>query len=221
MKRRICQKTLRPARKEEWRRQGELASCEPWQNRKGLGNGRGYSSLRLALTSDDKLYRLDFDMKRVVLPGTFDPPTFGHIDVIKRAAHIFDRIELVIAVNPEKKTVFTPEERLAMLKELVAGFPNVAVHLWKGLIVDFAKKVGANVILRGVRALIDFNYEFELSLMNKALNPEIETILLPTDQKYFVLRSSAIKEVAGFHGDISGMVPPLVEMALKSKLKSY
>ncbi len=160
-------------------------------------------------------------MKRVVLPGTFDPPTYGHIDVISRAAHIFDHIELVIAVNPEKKTVFTPEERLAMMKELVAGFPNVAVHLWKGLVVDFAKKIGANVILRGVRALIDFNYEFELSLMNKALNPSIETLLLPTDQKYFVLRSSAIKEVAGFHGDISGMVPPLVEEALKSKLKSY
>ncbi|MBN2354358.1 MAG: pantetheine-phosphate adenylyltransferase [Spirochaetales bacterium] len=160
-------------------------------------------------------------MKRVVLPGTFDPPTYGHIDVISRAAHIFDQVELVIAVNPEKKTVFTPEERLAMMKELVGGFPNVTVHLWNGLIVNFAEKVGANIILRGVRALIDFNYEFELSLINKALNPGIETILLPTDQKYFVLRSSAIKEVAGFHGDISGMVPPLVEKALKTKLGSY
>ncbi len=160
-------------------------------------------------------------MKRVVLPGTFDPPTYGHINVVSRAANIFDHIELVIAVNPEKKTFFTPEERLDMMKELVGGFANVTVHLWKGLIVDFAEKVGANIIIRGVRALIDFNYEFELSLMNKALHPGIETILLPTDQKYFVLRSSAIKEVAGFNGDISGMVPPLVEKALKTKLKTY
>jgi pantetheine-phosphate adenylyltransferase len=153
-------------------------------------------------------------MKRVVLPGSFDPPTYGHLDVIHRASRIFDHIELVIAVNPEKKCIFTPEERLEMMKELVADCPNISVQLWRGLIVDFAKKIGANIILRGVRALIDFNYEFELSLMNKALNGDVETILIPTDQKYFVLRSSAIKEVAGFHGDISGMVPPLVEKLL-------
>jgi pantetheine-phosphate adenylyltransferase len=159
-------------------------------------------------------------MKKVVLPGTFDPPTYGHINVISRAAQIFDQIEVVIAVHKEKKCIFTPEERLAMIKELVKDFPNIHVHLWEGLIVDFAEKIGARIILRGVRALIDFNYEFELSLMNRALKSDIETILLPTDQKYFVLRSSAIKEVAGFHGDISGMVPPLVENALKLKFKS-
>ncbi len=160
-------------------------------------------------------------MKRVVLPGTFDPPNLGHIDVISRASQIFDKIELVIAVNPEKKCMFSPEERLAMLTELVKGFTNVTVHVWRGLVVDFARQVGARIILRGVRALIDFNYEFELSQMNKALNADIETILLPTDQKYFVLRSSGIKEAARFGGDISAMVPPLVEKALKSKMKSY
>ncbi|HEQ72316.1 MAG TPA: pantetheine-phosphate adenylyltransferase [Spirochaetia bacterium] len=159
-------------------------------------------------------------MKRVVLPGTFDPPTNGHINVISRAAEIFDQIEVVIAVNPEKKCIFSPEERLAMMEELVSGLPNVRLHLWEGLIVDFAEKIGARVILRGVRAVIDFNYEFELSIMNKALKSDIETILLPTDQKYFVIRSSAIKEVAGFHGDVSGMVPPVVEKALKEKFKS-
>ncbi len=159
-------------------------------------------------------------MKRVVLPGTFDPPNFGHIDVIARASQIFDKIELVIAVNPEKKCMFTPEERLVMLKELVGGFSNVTVHVWQGLVVDFARKIGARIILRGVRALIDFNYEFELSQMNKALNADIETVLLPTNQKYFVLRSSSIKEAARFGGDISAMVPPLVEKALKSKMKT-
>jgi pantetheine-phosphate adenylyltransferase len=172
------------------------------------------------LTLEVKLYTLKPCMKRVVLPGTFDPPTNGHINVIMRAALIFDQIEVVIAVNSEKKCIFTPEERLDMLKELVSEYKNVGVHLWEGLIVDFAKKIGARIILRGVRALIDFNYEFELSLMNRALNADIETILIPTDQKYFVLRSSAIKEVAALHGDISGMVPPLVENALKLKLKS-
>lgn len=168
---------------------------------------------------DDFVYS-EKSMKRVVLPGTFDPPTNGHVDVIARAARIFDKIEVVIAVNREKKCIFSPEERLEMLHELVSGFKNVSVHLWEGLIVDFAEKIGARIILRGVRALIDFNYEFELSLMNKALKSDIETILLPTDQKYFVLRSSAIKEVAGFHGDISAMVPPIVEKSLKLKFKS-
>jgi pantetheine-phosphate adenylyltransferase len=159
-------------------------------------------------------------MKRVIYPGTFDPPTNGHLNVISRAAKIFDAIEIVIAVNPLKKCVFTPLERVDMLKQLVKKHKNVNVHLWEGLIVDFAEKMKANIILRGVRALSDFDHEFELSMMNKALNQNIETILMPTDKKYFVLRSSAIKEVAQFRGDISEMVPKLVAEALKLKLQS-
>jgi pantetheine-phosphate adenylyltransferase len=159
-------------------------------------------------------------MKRVIYPGTFDPPTNGHLNVISRAAKIFDAIEIVIAVNPLKKCVFTPQERFDMLKQLVKKHKNVNVHLWEGLIVDFAEKMKANIILRGVRALSDFDHEFELSMMNKALNQNIETILMPTDKKYFVLRSSAIKEVAQFRGDISEMVPKLVAEALKLKLQS-
>lgn len=159
-------------------------------------------------------------MKRVIYPGTFDPPTNGHLNVISRAAKIFDKIEIVIAVNPEKKCVFTPQERFNMLKFLVKKHENVNVHLWEGLVVDFAEKMKAKVILRGVRALSDFDHEFELSMMNKALNENIETILLPTDKKYFVLRSSAIKEVAQFNGDISKMVPKIVADALKLKLQS-
>ena len=159
-------------------------------------------------------------MKRVIYPGTFDPPTNGHLNVISRAAKIFDSIEIVIAVNPEKKCVFTPQERFNMLKSLVKKHKNVNVHVWEGLVVNFAEKINAKVILRGVRALSDFDHEFELSMMNKALNENIETILLPTDKKYFVLRSSAIKEVAQFKGDISKMVPKIVEDALKLKLQS-
>jgi pantetheine-phosphate adenylyltransferase len=158
-------------------------------------------------------------MIRVIYPGTFDPPNNGHLNVISRAVKIFDHIEIVIAVNPEKKCFFTPRERFEMMEKLVKIHENVNVNLWEGLIVDFAQKMEANVILRGVRALSDFDYEFELSMMNKALNADIETIFLPTDKKYFVLRSSAIKEVAMFNGDISEMVPDLVAKALKLKLQ--
>ncbi len=158
-------------------------------------------------------------MFKVVFPGTFDPPTNGHLDIMKRASELFDRVNIVIAVNPNKKYFFTPEERFEMITQLVSDLPNVEVEIWKGLIVDYAKQVNARVILRGVRALSDFDYEFELSMMNKSLNPDIETIFLPTDQKYFVLRSSVIREVAFFNGDISEMVPEIVAEALKRKCK--
>ena len=158
-------------------------------------------------------------MLRVLYPGTFDPPTNGHLDIISRASRIFDEIEVVIADNPLKSCTFTAGERHDMLKALTLDYRNVKLHTWDGLIVDFAIKLGIVVILRGVRALSDFDYEFELSLMYKALNANIETILLPTDKKYFVLRSSTIKELARFGGDISEMVPPLVAKALNEKLQ--
>ena len=156
----------------------------------------------------------------VLYPGSFDPPTNGHLDIMKRAAGIFDQLEVVIADNPRKSYFFSAEERLAMISEMVADFPNVKVAVWRGLIVKYAEKIGARLILRGVRALADFDYEFELSMMNKALAPRIETIFMPTDQKYFVLRSSAIKEVALFDGDISEMVPPVVRKALQARIQA-
>ena len=159
-------------------------------------------------------------MKRVVYPGTFDPPTNGHVNVISRAARLFEQVDVVIAINDDKRCLFDAAERTRFMEEIVKDFDNVTVNTWNGLIVDYVKKVGSRVILRGVRALSDFNYEFELSMMNRALNEDIETILLPTDQKYFVLRSSTIKELAKFDGDISKMVPPIVEKALKGKLQS-
>jgi len=156
----------------------------------------------------------------VLYPGSFDPPTNGHLNIMKRAAGIFDQLEVVIADNPRKSYFFSAEERLAMISEMVADFPNVKVAVWRGLIVKYAEKIGARLILRGVRALADFDYEFELSMMNKALAPRIETIFMPTDQKYFVLRSSAIKEVALFDGDISEMVPPVVRKALQARIQA-
>jgi pantetheine-phosphate adenylyltransferase len=158
-------------------------------------------------------------MLRVMYPGTFDPPTNGHIDIINRAARIFDEVEVVIAIHPEKRTFFSPDERFDMMTRLVVGLPNVRVHRWEGLVVEMAERLSARIIVRGVRALSDFNYEFELSTMNRALNPRIETIFIPTDQKYFVLRSSGIKEVARLGGDISLMVPPIVADALRAKLE--
>lgn len=156
-------------------------------------------------------------MFRVLLPGTFDPPTNGHLNILRRASRLFDEVSVVIAANIEKSPLFTPEERQSMMIALAQGMPNVSVTTWDGLIVDFAQKIGVFVIVRGVRALADFDYEFELSLMNRSLNPRIETIFLPTDQKYSVLRSSAIKEVARFGGDVTGMVPPIVAKALQEK----
>jgi len=157
-------------------------------------------------------------MIRALFPGSFDPPTNGHINIVRRAAGIFDGISIVIAVNPNKGYTFSAEERYDMMEELVADIENVDVHLWDRLIVEFADREGAKVMIRGVRALDDFEYEFELSMLNKGLNPRVETILMPTDPQYFVLRSSAIKELARLGGDISSMVPPAVVRAIDRKL---
>ncbi len=157
-------------------------------------------------------------MFKVLLPGTYDPPTNGHLNILRRASRLFDAVAVVIAVNPGKTYLFSAEERLAMMQSLAQGLPNVTVTTWNGLIVDFADRIGVHVIVRGVRALADFDYEFELSLMNRSLNPRVETIFLPTDQKYSVIRSSAIKDIALFGGDISGMVPSVVATALHEKL---
>lgn len=156
-------------------------------------------------------------MNKAIFPGSFDPPTNGHLNIIQRASRIFDELMIVIAVNQEKKYLFNADEREAMMKEMTSELPGVTVHLWDRLIVDFCEEKGINLILRGVRALTDFNYEFELSMINRQLNSTIETIFMPTDQKYFVLRSSAIKELAQLKGDFSRMVPPAVERALLSK----
>ena len=157
-------------------------------------------------------------MLRSLMPGSFDPPTNGHLNLIERASRIYDEIEVVIAANVQKTYTFSAEERFDMMKELVEPFPNVNVHLWDRLIVEFAEKVDARIMIRGVRALADFAYEFELSMVNKGLNPKVETIFMPTDPKYFVLRSSQIKELARLDGDISHMVPDVVARALKEKL---
>lgn len=156
-------------------------------------------------------------MLKVMLPGTFDPPTNGHLDILQRASRMFEAVVVVVAVNPGKANLFSSEERFGMMKALSAELPNVTVSLWDGLIVDFAAQHGIRLIVRGVRALADFDYEFELAAMNRSLNPRVETVLLPTDQRYSVLRSSVVKDIARFGGAVAPMVPPIVAEALRRK----
>mgnify|MGYP000998384475 FL=1 len=156
-------------------------------------------------------------MVKAVFAGSFDPPTFGHLNIIERAQKLFPEIHVVIAVNKNKNYCFSGEERLDVIQQLVSRQNNVSVHLWDSLIVDYAKKIKADVLIRGVRNDNDFLYEFDLAMMNKSLNPQIETLFLVPDPKFFVLRSSSIKELAAFGGDVSTMVPPIVEAMLKKK----
>ena len=158
-----------------------------------------------------------FTMVKAVFAGSFDPPTFGHLNIIERAQKLFLEIHVVIAVNKNKSYCFSGEERLDVIQKLVSRWDNVSVHLWDSLIVDYAKKIQADVLIRGVRNDNDFLYEFDLAMMNKSLNPQIETLFLVPDPKFFVLRSSSIKELAAFGGDVSTMVPPIVEAMLKKK----
>ncbi len=156
-------------------------------------------------------------MVKAIFPGSFDPPTFGHLNIIERARTMFSEIHLVVAVNSEKKYLFSERERVDLLSELVRQWDNVFVHTCNRLIVEYARSLGIQVLIRGVRNLADFSYEFDLAMMNRGLNPEIETVFLSTDPEFFVLRSSAIKELASYGGDVSSMVPVPVAEALKRK----
>lgn len=157
-------------------------------------------------------------MLRAIMPGSFDPPTNGHLNLVERARKIYQEVYVVVAHNSQKQYTFEADERLEMMKELTSQWPNVYVHLWERMIVEFAQKVNAPIMIRGVRALSDFSYEFELSMLNKGLDPEIETVFMPTDARYFVLRSSAIKELVRLGGDVSAMVPLIVEEQLRKKI---
>ena len=159
-------------------------------------------------------------MLKAAFPGSFDPPTLGHLNIIKRAAGLFDELLVVVAENSQKKYLFSAGERVGMLRTLTADFGNVSVAVCDSLIVDFLQEQGIGLLIRGVRGVDDFSYEFELSMMNKALNSRIETIFMTTDPEYLVLRSSLVKEIASFRDNITGMVPPLVAKAMKKKVRS-
>ncbi|MBC2005880.1 pantetheine-phosphate adenylyltransferase [Listeria welshimeri] len=155
--------------------------------------------------------------KIAVIPGTFDPITNGHLDIIERAAKIFDVLYVAVLNNSSKKPLFTVEERMEMIKQVTAHLPNVAVESASGLTVDYAAKRDATAIVRGLRAVSDFEYEMQIASMNRTLNAEIETFFVMTNTKYSFLSSSMVKEVAQYHGDISELVPEMVNRAIQVK----
>ena len=153
-----------------------------------------------------------------IYPGSFDPPTNGHLDLIERGSKIFDELVVAILRNPEKDPLFSVSERLAMLEALTGHYSNVRVDTFDGLTVDYAVKVGASSVLRGIRALSDYEYELQMALMNRKLRPELETVFMMPGEKYSYLSSRLVREVAQLGGSIKGLVPELVEQNVKGKL---
>ena len=152
-----------------------------------------------------------------VYPGSFDPITNGHLDLIQRALKVFDRIIVAVATNAFKKSLFTIEERMEMIRVSLEGYPQVSIDSFQGLLVKYAKGQNARVILRGLRAVTDFEYEFQLAMMNRRLEPEVETVFLMTGLRWVFLSSSILKEAAIHGGDIEGMVPEIVVKKLRDK----
>lgn len=152
-----------------------------------------------------------------IYPGTFDPLTNGHLSILNRSLKIFDKLIVAILINPKKTPLFSLEERIAMMKEVLGDKGNIEIDSFNGLLVDYAVSKGANVIVRGLRALSDFEFEFQLALMNRKLNREVESVFLMTDYKWFYISSTIIKEAASLNGNISGLVPPIVCARLKEK----
>jgi pantetheine-phosphate adenylyltransferase len=152
-----------------------------------------------------------------IYPGSFDPVTNGHLDILERGLKLFDKIIIAILTNPKKTFLFTLDERIEMLEDSLKDFPNVEIDTFDGLTVDFAAQCNAQGILRGLRAMSDFEYEFQMALMNRRLNREVQTVFLMTGLRWIYTSSSIIKEAAQFGGNIEGMVPPIVEKKIKAK----
>ena len=157
--------------------------------------------------------------KIAIYPGSFDPITNGHIDIAERGLKLFDKIIVAILHNPVKEFLFTVEERVEMLESSFENYPDIEVETFDGLLVDYAAKRKSTAILRGMRAVSDFEYEFQLALMNRRLKREVQTVFLMTGLRWIFTSSSIIKEAARFGGDITGMVPPIVNEKLKAKFK--
>lgn len=157
--------------------------------------------------------------KKVIYPGTFDPVTYGHLDVIRRASRMFDEVVVAVAHNPGKNPLFPYEERKAMLEKAVSDIPNIQVDEFSGLLVNYAEQKGINVIVRGIRAVSDFEFEFQMALTNKKMAPDIETIYVMPGESYSYLSSRIIKEIIVMGGKIDEFVPPHVVCELKKKLK--
>jgi pantetheine-phosphate adenylyltransferase len=156
-------------------------------------------------------------MKTAVYPGSFDPVTNGHIDVIERALKLFDRIIVAVGDNPGKKPTFHTGERIDMLKESTKHLQNIVIDSFEGLLLEYVKKKNASIVIRGLRAVSDFEFEFQRALMNRVVEKEIETVFIMTKEDYVYLNSSIVKEMAMFNGNVNGLVPDNVEKKLKEK----
>jgi pantetheine-phosphate adenylyltransferase len=157
---------------------------------------------------------------KAVYPGSFDPLTFGHLDVVERSVRLFDRVVMAILTNPAKEALFSVEERCDMIDKAVRKrFPNVEVDVFHGLLVDYVKEKDAQVIVRGIRAVTDFEYEFQMALMNRRLAPRVETVFMMPAEQYSYLSSRLVKEIASLGGSVEGLVPPQVEKRLKKRFR--
>ena len=156
-------------------------------------------------------------MKIAIYPGSFDPVTNGHIDVIERALKIFDKVIVTVGDNPEKKSLFSTEERIEMIKESTKHLKNLEIDSFSGLLLDYVKSKNSKIIVRGLRAVSDFEFEFQRALMNRVVDENIETIFIMTKEHYVYLNSSIIKEMAMFNSNLNGLVPEIVEKKLKEK----
>lgn len=155
---------------------------------------------------------------KALYPGTFDPPTNGHVDLILRGSKLFEHLTVAVLNNRGKNPLFTVEERVEMLQEATRSLGNVSVAMFDGLMVDFARSLGASAVLRGIRAISDYEYEFQMALMNRRLAPEVETVFLQPAGRYSFVSSRMVKEVFSFGGDISGLVPPNVLKRLRGRM---
>ena len=159
-------------------------------------------------------------MTKAVYPGSFDPLTFGHLDIVERSLRLFDRVVIAILTNPAKEPVFSVEERCEMIDKAVRKrFPNVEVDVFHGLLVDYAREKNAQVIVRGIRAVTDYEYEFQMALMNRRLAPEIETVFMMPAEQYSYLSSRLVREIAGLGGSVEGLVPPQVAKRLRKRFR--
>ena len=159
-------------------------------------------------------------MRIAVCPGSFDPITKGHVDIIERAARLFDKVIVVVLKNPQKHPTFTDEERVELIKRVVAHLGNVETDMYGGLLAEYVKIKGACAIVKGLRAVSDFEYEFQMDLINKQLNPDFETVFLNTSQEYLYLSSSIVKQVAMFGGDITPFIPEEIKEDIIKRLRA-